>query len=75
MGEDRSFETEWQNEAVCPHCFYRHQDTWEFYTSDDGDDIEASCHQCGKDFGLTRHVSTDYSTKKIKESPASPKAG
>lgn len=69
---DGEFETEWQNEAVCPHCGYRHRDSWEFYTQGDCDDIEVGCHSCGKDFSLSRHVSVDYSTHKIKESEAKP---
>lgn len=62
-----SFDTEYQNDAVCPYCGYRHQDTWEFFCDDENLQREVDCQSCGKTFLLVRHVSVEYTTCVLKE--------
>lgn len=54
--------------AVCPHCGFADQDSWEFDLGPgpglDGDG-EVSCGSCGKDYFLERHVSVSYSSRKL----------
>lgn len=52
-------EHELTDEAVCPHCGYKHADSWEF---DDYD--EYKCEECRKEFIIEREVDIAYSTKK-----------
>jgi len=49
------------HDAVCPHCGYKHLDSWEFDDSD-----EVTCHSCEKDFLLERITTVQYVTEKPK---------
>jgi Zn ribbon nucleic-acid-binding protein len=56
-GEFDTFNTD---EAVCPHCNYEHQDSWEFSDSQDVD-----CYACGKPFHCERQITITYTTKPL----------
>lgn len=51
---------------VCPHCGYRHKDSWEIA---DGDDYgETTCAKCEKPFQWSRFERVTYTTKTTTES-------
>ena len=52
-------ETDYTNEAVCPHCGYKHSDSWEL------SDGEYDCGDCGRKYIITRNVEVTYSTDKV----------
>lgn len=51
-------QTDYTAEVVCPHCGYRHRDSWEMWEG------ENECGHCGGEFEMTRHVEVTYSTSK-----------
>lgn len=60
--------------AVCPYCGHEDYDSWELgYRNrggETGDDETGNveCGKCDKTYIWIRHVSVDYSTKKIEDS-------
>ena len=56
------FDTDYQDDPVCPHCGKIQSDAWEL--SDGG---EYDCDHCEEDYVLSRHVEVTYSTSKTKE--------
>lgn len=57
----KPIETDYQDEIVCPHCGYRHRDSWEV----NSDDTNLECEDCGKEFLMTRVTEVYYTTKKV----------
>lgn len=57
------------DEAVCPHCGHKHNDSWDFFYDVDVNEIEieADCMSCNKPMIITRHVIVDYCTRKPEE--------
>jgi len=55
----KGFETDYEDDVVCPHCGYKHGDSWEMQ------DGKHDCPECEKPFDLERHVSVTFSTSKI----------
>lgn len=53
----------WENKAICPHCGYIHQDSWEMNDGEEGE-FNFNCEHCDKEFGVERHVCIEYSTSK-----------
>lgn len=51
-------DTDFEDEAVCPHCGYKHSDSWEM------SDGECSCSNCDRAFELTINTEVTYSTSK-----------
>ena len=51
-------------EPICPYCFHKHRDAWEIGNGAECC-IEYDCHSCGETMILSRHVSIDYSTRKV----------
>lgn len=58
------FEHDYEDEVVCPHCGYKHGDSWEMR------DGEYQCPECDKSFELECHHSVTYSTTKKEGSNA-----
>ncbi|KKN22112.1 hypothetical protein LCGC14_0918600 [marine sediment metagenome] len=52
-------ETMYQNEAVCPWCGYKDNDSWERQAG------ENECSECGRKFELSIEMTVDYSTTKL----------
>lgn len=52
---------EYTDEVVCPHCGYKHQDSYEFFIHND-ECSDTNCHSCNKPFTAIRHVNIYYST-------------
>ena len=52
-------------DAKCPHCGYKHSDSWEF-----ADEDEQECSMCGTVFSVVRNVEVTYSTKVIARNDA-----
>ena len=69
------FDTDFRHNAICPHCGYEHEDSWEFYFGPglEGDG-RVDCRSCCEPFMCTRNVEITYSTNPIKE-PAAPEGG
>lgn len=63
-----TFDTEYQNTAICPYCGHEHQDMWEvdFGPGLDGD-TEMSCDDCERTFLVSRIVDVRYSSFKTKQ--------
>ncbi len=55
--------TEWTDEPVCPYCGTVQRDSWELGDDDDG---ETDCDLCEKPFSYSRHVSVNWTTRKLK---------
>lgn len=55
------FEHEYEDEVVCPHCGYKHSDSWEMGEG------ENKCPDCDKTFTMERYASVTYSTEKPKD--------
>lgn len=53
----------YQDEVVCPYCFYEATDSYEYFNYGD-EDTEVFCGECDKKFFVTRHVSVSYSSRK-----------
>ena len=64
---EMSYETEYTNEAVCPHCGQMLQNTWELFVGDtqmdDAENFE-DCERCGKPYMVKRNVNITYTTTK-----------
>ena len=54
------FQCEYQDEIICPHCGYKHSDSWEMAPDDECG--TATCSDCGKDFSITVNRSVSYSS-------------
>lgn len=67
-GKGNEYHTDYQPEAVCPHCGKQQQDTGEFFLGHGMTDFveKAMCAFCENYFSIQRYVTTDYSTEKIK---------
>lgn len=52
------------NDPVCPHCGHRMQDAWEL-NLEDGEGQEHECGECFKTYYVERHVSVNYTSKKV----------
>ena len=63
MTDTKEIITKYTNDPICPRCGHRYGDAWEI---DFGDDAEGNtvltCHGCGEDFQVFRHVEITYST-------------
>ena len=55
--------TKYTLEIVCPYCLKEMSDSWEI----EPDNTELDCGWCGKRFSMSRNVTVDYSTYKIKD--------
>lgn len=62
---DETYETDYMDEPVCPHCGHRQRDAWEINLGPgiEGDG-EMECGECWKEFLISRHCSVSYSTSK-----------
>lgn len=58
---------EFTDNAVCPYCGHENLDSWELGDRGDDECGEDECGKCGKEYTWTRHVTVDYSTKKLGE--------
>ena len=56
--------TEYEREPVCPHCGFKHKDSWEwdFGPGMEGEDT-FECGECEKEFICIRNVEVTYTTK------------
>lgn len=54
-------DTDNQNEAICPHCGYKHMDSWEY------EEGEHECSQCERAFELTKRMWVTFTTRKVKK--------
>ena len=54
----KEFETQYETEAVCPHCGHEHSDSWELENG------EYYCNDCEKPFKVVRNIDISYSTFK-----------
>lgn len=52
--------TDFTSEITCPYCGYVYGDSYEI------EDGEEDCNRCGNRFYVTKEVSVDYSTEKVK---------
>lgn len=62
MSVEEDIDHESTSEAVCPHCGFEYQDSWEW--GDDGDE-DVTCERCEKHFSLEVEVHWRYSTRKL----------
>ena len=51
-----------EDEITCPHCGFRHEDSYELADSD-GEEIE--CDECGNKYILLVDICISYSTRKL----------
>jgi len=51
------------DQAVCPHCGFVDQDSWELGNGEDGQFV-TDCGSCGKAFLVNRSIRITYSTEK-----------
>lgn len=51
----------YNDEPVCPYCFYEHPDAWELQMRDD-EESEIECHSCSRGFVIRCSISIDYHT-------------
>lgn len=54
-------DTSGESQVVCPHCGYRHDDSWEIPEG------EIECSQCERKFHMYRDIEVFYSTTRIDE--------
>lgn len=52
---------EYEKNIKCPYCDHEWEDSWEF-TDDEG---THECHECGKEFNVSRDIDITYSTSRI----------
>lgn len=57
-----SYDCEYTNEIVCPHCGHKHSDSWEMEPKDE-ECTTTNCDSCGKSFSLCVQRSTTYTTR------------
>ena len=55
-------DTQLCDEIICPHCGFRHEDSYELADSD-GEEIE--CDECGNKYILLVDICISYTTKKL----------
>jgi len=58
---NNSFNHEYTDEIVCPHCGYAHKDSWEW------SDGKHECSDCGESFVMVRNITVSYTTEKCDE--------
>jgi len=57
------FETQWQNEPVCPHCSHIRRDAWEIdFGSFPEGETTITCGNCDNEYVVSRHVEITYCT-------------
>lgn len=63
-----AIETKLQPQPTCPYCGHCHDSAfeWDFGPCLDGDTTH-DCDDCGKEFEVERVVTTEYTTKKMRE--------
>jgi len=65
---------EWNNLPVCPHCGAEDNDWYGGLDADeaksDGDQWEATCPSCEKDYTVVMSVSTEFCTMEIPDKAA-----
>lgn len=54
---------EYTHKAVCPHCGYECEDSWEINDGEDGYAGVYECGRCEKNYHVTRHLTVKYSTE------------
>lgn len=61
-----TFDTEYQDAPICPHCGHAQRDAWDinFGQGIEGD-TEIDCGECEKTFMASRHCTITYSTQKL----------
>lgn len=59
------------DDIVCPYCGHEERDSWEWQPELHGPegDGDTECGECGREFGVSRHVSVSYSTRKKDDAP------
>ncbi len=65
--KNQSFDTEFTDNPICPHCGDEDRDAWEL---DLGPGLEGTgeveCVACGKEFSVSRMATITYTTRKLK---------
>jgi len=61
---DGTFDTDWTDEMICPHCGYIVTEAWEITGSRESG--EHDCEECGKSFAWTENMTIRYTTTKGK---------
>lgn len=65
-----SYETQYTDEPICPHCGKSVSDAWEINFGATGDEeTELECGHCEKPFTVSRRITVKYCTSKLKDSP------
>ena len=60
--DGEEFDTDYEEDIVCPYCGYRHcEPEWS------GGDGEFDCDNCDREFRVEEYVEITYSTRKIEE--------
>ena len=60
-------DTEYTEQPKCPHCGKIRPDYWELFMSDeygDGSQCHTTCGSCHKDYCVTLHLTSTYTTEK-----------
>lgn len=57
----------WEEEIICPHCGYKHEDSWDYGMKYDGDEREVECGDCGKEFMASMSLDVSYHSGKFVE--------
>ena len=60
-----TFDTEFTNNIVCPHCGDENGDSWELAMKDGEHEIQ-DCGSCNEQFEVYCDISISYSTEKLK---------
>lgn len=67
MMTENEFETDLQNEAVCPYCGHKHLDSLDFFGGTYfGDSTTFLCSSCEKEFYVEQIVKVAYTSSKLK---------
>lgn len=61
------FDTEYQSQAVCPHCGSVNYDSWELFNEGDDEDTITQCGHCERLFHVSRIVEVTYTSVKPTE--------
>lgn len=54
------------DDAVCPHCGYQYEDTWDFFTGHSSDrTVTTDCDNCEREFEIEAITETVYTTRRL----------